>query len=352
MIIRPIRPGTLSGSGFGRDGVPYPSLTVTGGWDLVIRTEHLTKCYGKRAVVKNVDLRVRAGQIYGLIGPNGAGKTTLLRMLGGAERPTRGTIWLGGTRLERAAIESKRHIGVVSEAFPLYREMTAREYLAFFGRLYQVGRLESRIGHVLELVDLSDRAQEPLRSYSRGMMQRLSLARALLHDPEVLILDEPTSALDPTGMRAVRELLVRENESGKTILISSHILSEIERICHSVGILHDGELVLESEVTALGQRLGQDVEIYLESERSSAAWIEALARLDFVTACRREGRGVRVRVPGDRDYRADLSEWLMRSGVGLLHMEVRRTSLEEALAAIASEEIAMHASRIAGGQRS
>src|SRR5690606_15639584 len=232
----------------------------------MIETVRLTKKFGDLTAVDSLNLHVEKGEIYGFLGPNGAGKTTTIMMILGLLPPTEGEVKLFGKNLSEDYFNIKRRIGVLSEVQYLYEEMTALEYLRFFGQLYQVERIDERIREVLGLVNLYDRRNELLKGYSKGMKQKLGLARALLHDPEILILDEPVSSLDPYGIKEVRDILMAENEKGKTIFISSHILSEIERTCHRVGIMSRGRLLAEDTMADLKRRLADEVELELELE--------------------------------------------------------------------------------------
>jgi ABC-2 type transport system ATP-binding protein len=211
----------------------------------VLEARGLHKRFGDIEAVRGVDLMIAEGETYGLLGPNGAGKTTTILMLLGIERPTRGRVHLFGQDLGSDYFAIKRRIGVVAEHQYLYDDMTAREYLRFFADLYHVDGADHRIEELLEAVDLRPFADVPARDYSRGMKQKLGLVRALIHDPDLLILDEPVSGLDPYGIVQVRTLIQEQNSQGKTVFISSHILSEVEHTAHRVGIINICELKAE-----------------------------------------------------------------------------------------------------------
>ena len=215
---------------------------------------------------------------------------------------------LFGKKLSDDYFNIKRRIGVLSEVQYLYEEMTALEYLRFFGQLYQVEEIDRRIKEVLGLVNLFDRRNELLKGYSKGMKQKLGLARALLHDPDILILDEPVSSLDPYGIKEVRDILMEENEKGKTIFISSHILSEIERTCHRVGIMNKGRLLAEDTMADLKRRLMEEVELTLELEEVKEEIVSALRELPFVVDVTAHGkqspsRPSRIKITEDRSRR-------------------------------------------------
>ncbi|NJK40247.1 MAG: ABC transporter ATP-binding protein [Acaryochloridaceae cyanobacterium SU_2_1] len=223
-----------------------------------LTTTQLTKQFGESIAVNEVDLQVQRGEIYGLIGPNGAGKTTLIRMLAAADPPTQGTITIAGQTLkyEEANPDIKRQIGFLPDDFPLYDDLLVWEYLDYFGRLYYLEEpaLSHRLQEVLALVSLENKRDSPISSLSRGMKQRLSLARTIIHNPSLLLLDEPVSGLDPVARVQFRQTLKTLQKQGFTILISSHILSDLEDFCTSIGIMQLGQLVESTELRALYNR--------------------------------------------------------------------------------------------------
>lgn len=224
----------------------------------VIATQQLTKQFGDSIAVSQVDLQVQQGEIYGLIGPNGAGKTTLIRMLATAEEPTLGNISIGGQTLiqNQPNPDIKRQIGFLPDDFPLYDDLLVWDYLEYFARLYylQEPDLSHRLKEVLALVDLDSKRHSPISTLSRGMKQRLSLARTIIHKPTLLLLDEPVSGLDPVARVQFRQTLKTLQQQGLTIFISSHILSDLEDFCTSIGIMQMGQLVESSELRALYNR--------------------------------------------------------------------------------------------------
>src|SRR2546428_906786 len=209
---------------------------------LAVETRGLTKRYSTGVLaVADLTLRVRTGEVYGFLGPNGAGKTTTLRMLSGLLRPTSGTATVaGGVPGSPGSLE---RMGAMVETPAFYPYLSGRDNLRVVARYAGVPR--SRIEPVLQQVDLTDRAHHKFRTYSLGMRQRLGVAAALLKEPELLILDEPTNGLDPQGMVEMRELLRRLGQGSHTVLLSSHLLGEVEQICHRAGVIQDGRLVAE-----------------------------------------------------------------------------------------------------------
>ena len=228
----------------------------------VIETRYLTKVYKDLTALDKLNLEIGRGDIYGFIGPNGAGKTTTIKILSTLLRPTSGQAFVCGFSVNGQAKHIRRKIGYVPDEFGIYEDMTVTEYLEFFAALYEIrGKERGRvIRDVLELTDLSYKEEAQVDSLSRGMRQRLALARVLLHDPEVLLLDEPASGLDPRARIEIRELLKELRNMGKTILISSHILSELHELCNKVGIIEKGKLLYSGPITdIISQARNQDV---------------------------------------------------------------------------------------------
>lgn len=226
-----------------------------------IATYGLTKRFAGQIAVNDVELRVKAGEVYGLIGSNGAGKTTLIRMLAMAEVPTQGEIYLNGDRLLRDDSNSlvKQRIGYLPDNFPLYDDLTVWDYLDYFARLYHLKQpaRRRRLQEVLELVQLEHKRNSMIAHLSRGMKQRLSLARTIIHQPILLLLDEPVSGLDPQARQQFRQIVRVLQEAGMTILISSHVLSDLAELCTSVGIMELGFLVESASLSELYQRLSR-----------------------------------------------------------------------------------------------
>lgn len=227
------------------------------GADYIIETHGLVKRYGKLIAVDDLSLQVTSGSIYGFVGPNGAGKTTTMRILTTLIAPTEGEAYVGGYSVTNYPREVRRAIGYMPDFFGVYDDMKVWEYLDFFAACYEIPVRErpALIDDLLVLVDLSHRRDDMVEGLSRGMKQRLSLARTLAHDPDVLILDEPASGLDPRARIEIRELLVEMAQMGKTIFFSSHILADVAEICTHLGILESGQMVAQGTVEDIRRQL-------------------------------------------------------------------------------------------------
>lgn len=239
-----------------------------------IETRNLTRRFGKLTAVENLDLKIPAGALYGLIGPNGAGKTTTIRMLAGLLEPTSGEILLNGHLANSDWRKLHHQLGYMPDFFGVYEDMLVWEYLDFFARCYNLpaNRRSSVIDELLELVDLTEKRYAYVQTLSRGMRQRLCLAHALVHDPQVLLLDEPASGLDPRARVEMRELLRELGAMGKSIVVSSHILSELAELCDYVGIIERGRLVASGPISEISQALeqGKSIRIKVLSDKADA----------------------------------------------------------------------------------
>lgn len=232
----------------------------------MIRTEELTKQYGKFTALKELKLDLAAGDLFGFIGPNGSGKTTTMKILATLLQPTYGEAYICDKSIYTHPKEIRRLIGYMPDFFGVYDDMKVIEYLEFFAAAYRIGgeKRKKVCEEMLELVDLSYKRDALATSLSRGMTQRLGLARVLLHDPQVLLLDEPASGLDPRARIEMRELLKRLRTSGKTIMVSSHILPELADICNKVGIIERGELLVNADVSDVMRQVRDHIVINIE----------------------------------------------------------------------------------------
>ena len=307
----------------------------------MLRTEGLTKRYEELEAVVDLNLHVERGETYGFLGPNGAGKTTTIMMLLGLERPTEGKIWLFGQELSSDPLTIKQKIGVVLEHQYLYDEMTAMDYLRFFARLYEVENPDHRIQELLDRVQLLSRRDDLVGAYSRGMRQKLSIVRALLHNPQLLILDEPVSALDPYGIKEVRDLIIEEQSRGRTFFISSHILSEIEKTCNRVGIIHKGVLLAEDEMESLKSKVQEERELTVEVETMEPGIEEEVSQLPFVKEIELVDQKLLIKTDTQQDYRSQISRAIAGAGGTILSMQAKELSLEDAFVTITEKNLSL-----------
>jgi ABC-2 type transport system ATP-binding protein len=240
--------------------------------DLWVEYRSRDSATGKKQAVKALSLSVAQGEVFGFLGPNGAGKTSTMNVLLGFCPPTRGNAYLFGTSVQETF--ARQRIGYLPELTYYYKFLSAEELLRFYAQIFGIPRAEAdrRIDQVLKLVELEQARRRPIKTYSKGMQQRVGLAQALINDPDLLILDEPTSGLDPLGRMKVREIIQRLKNEGKTVFFSSHELGEVETICDRVGILIQGELRVEGRVSdLLQQHYGSLEQLFLEIVGYAAA---------------------------------------------------------------------------------
>jgi ABC-2 type transport system ATP-binding protein len=300
-----------------------------------VRTDGLTKRYGRSTAVAGVQLEIESGEIFGLVGPNGAGKTTTLKMLATLLPPTAGDAQIGGHSVRRDPDAVRSVIGYMPDTFGVYDDMRVWEYLDFFGRCYGLtaARRRQMIGDLLELVDLADKKGAYVQDLSRGMQQRLCLAHALVHDPQVLLLDEPASGLDPRARVELRELLRELRALGKTILISSHILPELEELCTSVAIIDHGRLLASGRVEDIADRFrvgGVYRATVLGSDEKVGKAEQVFAGLsDVVSVVRRPGGLLELALRGDENTAATVLSAAIRGGVKLSSFAPAASDLEE-----------------------
>ncbi|BAU65889.1 ABC transporter related [Stanieria sp. NIES-3757] len=303
------------------------------GQELAIATYGLTKRFDRYMAVNEVDLQVKPGEVYGLIGPNGAGKTTLIRMLAIAEEPTKGEIYINGERILRddSNPQIKQRLGYLPDDFPLYDDLNVWDYLDYFARLYRLKQpyRQRRLYEVLELVQLENKRNSLISSLSRGMKQRLSLARTIIHEPILLLLDEPVSGLDPIARMQFRQIIKVLQEAGMTILISSHVLSDLAELCTSVGIMELGFLVESASLKELYQRLSRQQIIVgslgdlhlLSGELSKNSLVEGW---EIIPGTNR----LKVNFSGGESQSADLLRSIIQAGISVTEFHCLQEDLE------------------------
>lgn len=305
--------------------------------EFIIQTHNLKKNYGAFQALHGVTLNVPRGSIYGFVGPNGAGKTSTMRILTTLTRPASGTAQVAGFDVQKHPRDVRKAIGYMPDEFGIYEDLRVWEYLDFFAACYDIPEQERKrlVGDLLELVELSHRREDMVDSLSRGMKQRLSLARTLAHDPQVLILDEPASGLDPRARVEIRELLAELARLGKTIFFSSHILADLEEICSHIGIIEAGQMVLEGSLDDLKRQLMETRDIIItvyeqsdaERAKQSALAVQGVRTVEFISP--KAGRArLRVEYAGDDGGIVALHQALVATQLDLLGFAEEEKDLE------------------------
>ncbi|MSO81776.1 MAG: ABC transporter ATP-binding protein [Acidobacteria bacterium] len=319
----------------------------------MIEVQRLTKRYGPTTAVDDVSFRVERGEILGFLGPNGAGKTTTMRVLTGYMPPSEGKVIVAGYDVSDQPIEAKRRTGYLPETPPLYPDMTVRDYLAFVARIKGVPRKERkpRLESVMARTGVADMANRHCGKLSKGYRQRVGLAQALLHNPEVLILDEPTAGLDPKHIIETREI-IKQLGGDHTIILSTHILPEVSQTCHRVVIINKGRVVAVDTPDNLTSRLRGSETMYVQVDAPGADVATVLEAIPGVTqVAPGDTRGsltdFEVNSEAGRDVRRQLAAAIVTRGWGLLEMRPLRMSLEEVFLRLTTEETAPAAPEIA-----
>ena len=297
----------------------------------IIEITSLTKHYGKFVALENLDLAIEQGDIFGFIGPNGAGKTTTIRILATLLEPTAGEALVDGISVRKDPNAIKKILGYMPDDFGVYDGMRLREYLDFFGAAYKIPSKKRAgiIDDVLQLTDMASKADEFVSAFSRGMKQRACLAKTLIHDPKVLLLDEPASGLDPRARIEMKELLKALCGMGKTILISSHILSELGDMCNKIGIIEHGQLLAAGEVGAIMDKVRAVRELTLEVLEGADTAEKTLRETDGLLDIEREGDLFRIQSNLGREGIAALLSKLIERGVKIVFFKEDQGSLED-----------------------
>jgi ABC-2 type transport system ATP-binding protein len=309
----------------------------------VIEVEHLTKRYGTVTAVDDVTFRVNKGEILGFLGPNGAGKTTTMRVLTGYMPATDGRAAVAGYDVFDHPIEAKQRTGYLPETPPLYPDMTVREYLHFVAKIKGVTPKDraARVDQVMTRTWVTDMANRACGKLSKGYRQRVGLAQALIHNPEVLILDEPTAGLDPKQINETRRL-IKALAGDHTIILSTHILTEVEQTCQRVVIINKGKVVAEDTPENLTRRLRGSATMFVQVDGDRAAEAQAaLARVEgvaSVTSANDAGTAFEVESESGRDVRRELARAVIGGGWGLLELRPMRLSLEDVFLSLTTEE--------------
>jgi ABC-2 type transport system ATP-binding protein len=297
-----------------------PALSVDG----------IRKRFGDLEAVRNVSFELVPGETYGLLGPNGAGKTTSISIIAGLLEPDAGVVTVAGERLTTRTTEPKRKVGLVPQELAIYPDLTARENLRFFGRLYDLAgdALVKRIDRVLEVVGLADRADDPAKEYSGGMKRRLNIGIGLLHEPMLLILDEPTVGVDPQSRNAILESVEQLSDDGLAVLYTTHYMEEAERLCDRVGIIDEGELKAEGDRRSLTALIGQKDRIVVETGGHDDSIVKGLSGLAGVSDATSVERRLELLVEDAPARLSAVFDLLSRGGVTVTSLEVIEPDLE------------------------
>lgn len=304
--------------------------------EFAVETRGLTKRYGKVTALDHLDLRVPEGALFGFIGPNGAGKTTTLRLLAGLLDPDGGEIWIAGKRMGDDPRELRRLIGYMPDFFGVYEEMRVWEYLDFYARCYEVtaARRAAIVDELLALVGLLDKRDDDVNALSRGMQQRLCLAHALVHDPQILLLDEPASGLDPRARVEMRELLRELARMGKTIVVSSHILAELAEMCTQIGIIERGRLIASGDMESIRRQMAGERLLHicvLGDPDAALACLDGYPGIGQAVLIPQENRRFLIEVPfsGDDQAVAGLLAHLVAGEIPVVGFQEVGNDLEE-----------------------
>lgn len=301
----------------------------------MLRLNQVHKRYGRVKALNGLDLHIEKGKIYGFVGPNGAGKTTTMKIVAGLIEPDQGEVFIDGVKISGKPEDNRKLIGYMPDFFGVYDNLLVSEYMEFFADLYELSPEHTRekIEELLELVKLSDQKDKMVDSLSRGMKQRLCLARALIHDPKLLLLDEPASGMDPVARMQMKDILKDLSARGQTILISSHILPELAEICDEIGIISAGKMVKEGNLLELDQALrkGLQIEIrYLgEDHEGAEGCLHRLKEEGLVLSYERDGlQGFKIAIGGEEQEAASLLK-AMNESLSICHFSILTDSLEE-----------------------
>jgi ABC-2 type transport system ATP-binding protein len=308
----------------------------------VISCLNVSRNYGEHWAVQNLDFQVPARSIFALVGPNGAGKSSTIKMLATLLEPTAGRVLIDGYDAQLHPEEVRRRVGYLPDHFTLYEDMSVDRCLDFYGSCYGLDRKTRgrRVGELLELLDLSTKRRARIKELSRGMKQRVGIARALLHQPPVLLLDEPASGLDPAARLRLRQVLLRLKEEGLTILVSSHILTELRTFCDSVGIMQQGRMLETGRLEDIQARLGGGrLPVTLTLSRGVEEARRVLRERFNVHSVEAQGHTLRFTLEPQPEHTAALVEALVRANVGVIGVERGQGDLEWVYTSVSSDQV-------------
>ncbi len=291
-----------------------------------VRVQQLSKIYGDQTALDSLNLTINPGEIVGLLGPNGAGKSTLMKILSCYIPPTSGAASVMGYDVMQQAVEVRRLVGYLPENNPLYHDMYIKEYLMFVAGVFGLGKKSAeRVNQMIELTGLGDELHKKIRMLSKGYRQRVGLAQALMHDPQVLILDEPTSGLDPNQLVDIRRL-IKETGSNKTVILSTHIMQEVEALCNRVAILNKGVLVAFDEISAIRS---DEKKEHFSVEFAEEVNVGELKKIEGVESVFREGNQWNIVSAAGTDIRRQLNSWAASKGYTILTLARKTRRMEE-----------------------
>lgn len=290
-----------------------------------IEVKNLFKYYGEQAAVRDISFVVNKGEIVAFLGPNGAGKSTTMKIMTGYIPASSGEVYIGGIKVDVDELKTRQMIGYLPENNPLYLDMYVREYLEFVGRIYKINNLKARVGEMIQAVGLEVEQNKKIGALSKGYRQRVGLAQAIIHDPEVLILDEPTTGLDPNQLVEIREL-IRQIGKQKTVLLSTHIMQEVEAICDRVIILSKGQIVADDKAKALQQELEHQT-VYVEFDSSVSK--AQLSKIPNVSKIESLDKGWLIESIASEDLRKSVAQFAQSQNWLILTLNIEQKSLEE-----------------------
>lgn len=294
---------------------------------MTLQVSHVTKFYGKQKALDDVSFETGQGEIVALLGPNGAGKSTMMRIIACFLPKNKGHVSVCGFDVDKAPLDVRKRVGYLPENNPLYLDMYVREYLAFIAGIYRMGKhAGQRVDEMIELTGLTAETKKTIGQLSKGYRQRVGLAQALIHDPEVLILDEPTSGLDPNQLAEIRQI-IRETGSKKTVILSTHIMQEVEAMCNRVMIIHKGKIMADAPTKDI--RLMNRASRIIVAGFDKPVDVKALKAIEGILDVVEEKGLYRIFTRSSRDIRRDIFEFAVNHGLVLLSMEQQAESLEE-----------------------
>ena len=308
------------------------------GTDNAIETHELSRAFGNRVAVDSLSIAIPSGKVFGFLGPNGAGKTTTVRMLSGLIAPTNGTARVVSYELGPANKQIRRSVGILTEAPGLYGDLTAMQNLIFFGGLYEVPEARSveQAERYLTMLDLWDRRDDKVSTFSKGMRQKLALTRALLHEPQVVFLDEPTAGLDPLAARTVHEFINQMRTDGRTVFLTTHNLTEADALCDLIAVFRTRLLSLDTPARLRGQLFGKGTLVQIAGEADR--WVEVVRDLPFVKEAQVEGDTLSVSLDDPDEQNPQLLAALVGAGAPVRYVKPVNPSLEEVYLHLVGED--------------